>query len=60
MKIAYVIVFAVATTAVQAHESIVPHEHPHGPSMLPGVDLIGLAALILAVAVILVMKMRQE
>ena len=34
----------------QAHESVVPHLHPHGISMLPDVETIGVAALVLALA----------
>ena len=26
------------TGAAQAHESLVPHAHPHGPSLLPELD----------------------
>jgi hypothetical protein len=28
------------STAAQAHESLVPHVHPHGVSMLPGIDIV--------------------
>ena len=31
----------------QAHESLVPHGHPHGLSMLPGIDAIMCALLVL-------------
>jgi hypothetical protein len=27
-------------TSAQAHESAVPHTHPHDVSMLPGIDLV--------------------
>ena len=36
----------------QAHESLVPHGHPHGLSMLPGIDIIICALLALVVALI--------
>ena len=36
----------------QAHESLVPHGHPHGLSMLPGIDVIVCALLALVVALI--------
>jgi hypothetical protein len=36
----------------QAHESLVPHGHPHGLSMLPGIDVIICALLALVVALI--------
>ena len=60
MKILFSALMLLAAVAAQAHDSIVPHKHPHGPSMLPGIDLIGVAALILALGVIFVMKMRKR
>ncbi|WP_050419736.1 hypothetical protein [Bradyrhizobium tropiciagri] len=36
----------------QAHESLVPHVHPHGLSMLPGIDAIIWTLLALVVALI--------
>ena len=40
------------TNPAQAHESLAPHAHPHGLSMLPGTgDVIG-ALLVLVVALI--------
>ena len=36
----------------QAHESLVPHGHPHGLSMLPGIDAVICMLLVLAVALI--------
>jgi hypothetical protein len=30
--------FLLFTSAAQAHESLVPHTHPHGMSMLPDID----------------------
>jgi len=38
--------------AAQAHESLVPHHHPHGISALPGLESIGIAALLLALGLI--------
>jgi len=35
------------SAAAQAHESLVPHEHPHGLSMLPGTDAIACAMFVL-------------
>ena len=40
------------TMPAQAHESLVPHGHPHGLSMLPGIDVIICALLALVVALI--------
>jgi hypothetical protein len=36
----------------QAHESLVPHAHPHGLSMLPGIDASICTLLALVVALI--------
>ena len=30
--------FLLFNGAAQAHESLVPHSHPHGVSLLPGLD----------------------
>ena len=36
----------------QAHESLVPHAHPHGLSTLPGIDVVMCTLLVLVVALI--------
>ena len=36
----------------QAHESLVPHGHPHGLNMLPGIDAVACALLALVVALV--------
>jgi Fe-S cluster assembly protein SufD len=41
-----------AASAAHAHEALAPHQHPHATSMLPGVETIGVALLVLALAVI--------
>ena len=41
-----------------AHDALVPHSHPHGVSMLPGVEVIGVAALALALAVIAIAQFK--
>jgi len=40
------------TSAASAHEALAPHMHPHATSMLPGVEVFGVAALVLALGVI--------
>ena len=40
------------TMPAQAHESLVPHAHPHGLSMLPGIDAVICTLLALVVALI--------
>lgn len=51
MKKAIALLSALSLPA-QAHESLVPHGHPHGLSMLPGIDVIICALLALVVALI--------
>ena len=50
----------IAAGAAHSHESLVPHTHPHGPSMLPGIDMIGVAVLALAVAVIAFAQFKRR
>jgi hypothetical protein len=38
MKTLLATLSALAATAAQAHDSLVPHTHPHGMSMLPDFD----------------------
>ena len=52
MKMMLPLSFALFAGAAQAHESLVPHRHPHGISALPGLDSIGIAALLLALGLI--------
>jgi hypothetical protein len=40
------------TMPARAHESLVPHVHPHGVSMLPGIDVVMGTLLVLVVALI--------
>lgn len=43
-------------TAAQAHESLAPHTHPHGVSMLPGIDIVACGLLALVGALIAYLK----
>jgi hypothetical protein len=52
MKTLLSILFVFAAGAASAHDSLVLHQHPHGTSMLPGLEVIGVAVLLLAVAAI--------
>ena len=52
MKMMLPLSFALFAGAAQAHESLVPHHHPHGISALPGLESIGIAALLLALGLI--------
>ena len=56
---AWLVVLTSFSTAAQAHESVAPHTHPHGVSMLPGIDTIVYALLVLAGALI-AWKYRQR
>ena len=47
------------TIPARAHESLVPHVHPHGLSMLPGIDVIICALLALVVALIAYRKFMR-
>ena len=45
--------------AAQAHEALVPHTHPHGVSMLPGVETSVVALLVLAVAMVALARFKR-
>ena len=47
------------TMPAQAHESLVPHGHPHGLSMLPGNDVVICTLLALVVALIAYRKFMR-
>lgn len=40
------------STAAQAYESLAPHTHPHGVSVLPGIDIVACGLLALVAALI--------
>ncbi len=52
MKSSLSILSVFAASAAHAHEALAPHRHPHATSMLPGIETIGVALLVLALAVI--------
>jgi ABC-type arginine transport system permease subunit len=58
MKKLLAVLFFFSATA-QAHESLVPHTHPHGVSMLPGIDIVACGLLALAVVVVAYWKFRR-
>lgn len=47
------ILLSLAATAAEAHESLVPHTHPHGVSMLPDLGTFLVGGIFLIVAVLL-------
>ncbi|MGN6572053.1 MAG: hypothetical protein ACTHLO_11625 [Pseudolabrys sp.] len=59
MKILYAGVVAMLAGAAEAHDSFMPHSHPHGVSFLPSVETVGVAALVLSLAVIAYTKLRR-
>jgi hypothetical protein len=59
MKTVVTIVAMFTAGAAHAHDSLVPHTHPHGISMLPDVETFGIAALLLALAVIAVTYVKR-
>jgi hypothetical protein len=59
MKLFIPLLSALAAGAAHAHDSFVPHQHPHETSMLPDVGTFGVAALLLAVAVIVYARFKR-
>ncbi len=59
MRALFILVAVLAETVAQAHDSLVPHPHPHAVSWLPSVETVGVGALVLALAVIALAKMRR-
>ena len=47
------------TMPASAHDSLVPHAHPHGLSMLPGIDAVICTLLALVVALIAYRKFMR-
>lgn len=46
------VVLSSFSASAQAHESLAPHIHPHGVSMLPGIDIVACGLLALVAALI--------
>jgi hypothetical protein len=61
MKILLSLLLSVAATAAQAHESSVPHHHPHGVSALPDLNTLIVGSLFtIVVALIALLKIRRR
>ena len=61
MKKMVAILLTQCATAAQAHDSFVPHTHPHGVSMLPDLDSFVVGAIFtIAVAFIAYAKSDQR
>lgn len=52
MKLLLATLFSLASVVAQAHDSLVPHSHPHGVSMLPGTSTMLCALFALAAALL--------
>jgi hypothetical protein len=59
MKTLVTILSMLAAGSAQAHESLAPHTHPHGFSLLPGVNSIVLGVIVLAVGALALSQMRR-
>ena len=60
MKTLVLILSAFTVGAAQAHDALAPHAHPHGVSILPGVETIGVAALLLALIVFAIAQFKRR
>ena len=59
MKALYASAALLVAGAAEAHDSFMPHSHPHGVSVLPSVETFGVAALILSLAIIVYTQFRR-
>jgi hypothetical protein len=59
MKTVIALLSVFAPGAAQAHEALAPHTHPHATSLLPGVATVGVAVLVLALAVIVIAQSKR-
>jgi hypothetical protein len=60
MKRAFLVSIGVMVpAAVLAHSSVMPHEHPHGVSLLPDLGALLLAALLVGGAVMALRQFRK-
>ena len=50
MRTIFAVLLSLTAGAAQAHESLVPHHHPHGVSMLPAIDTIIVGGIFLIAA----------
>ena len=53
------LIMSLFSGTAHAHDALVPHTHPHGVSMLPGIETSVVALLLLAVALIAVARTRR-
>jgi hypothetical protein len=60
VKILLSILSVLVGGVAQAHESLVPHHHPHSLSMLPGLDTMAVTAIALAAALAAYLKFGRS
>ena len=53
------LVIAFFSTTAYAHDSLVPHTHPHSVSMLPGIETSLVALLLLAITLVALTRFRR-
>jgi divalent metal cation (Fe/Co/Zn/Cd) transporter len=59
MKTFLSVLFSLVAVGAQAHESLAPHHHPHGLSMLPDLGTLAVGAIVLAAALLVYFKFRR-
>ena len=59
MRMLLSVLFSLAAVGAQAHESLAPHHHPHGLSMLPDLGTLAVGGLALAAALLVYFKFRR-
>jgi hypothetical protein len=60
MKILLSSVLSLVALAAGAHESLAPHDHPHGVSMLPDLGAIAVGAVLLAAGLLAWLSYRRS
>ncbi len=60
MKPLFAWLFCLLATAAFAHPSVVPHEHPHGPSLLPDLDTFVALVALCGVALIVLGRFKKR
>lgn len=61
MKIlAFAVWAALSTGTAFAHSSLVPHQHPHGTSLLPDALVLVMAAVLIGAGVVALRRLRKE
>lgn len=60
MKMILSVPLSLAAVAAQAHESLAPHSHPHGVSVLPGLGTVVVGAIVLAAALVAWLQFRRS